>query len=117
MQRGARGVVQQLREGCHRVHTRAVPRVVARRQGGGGPQKRGAPKKSAAGALADPPRGEVALVIGPAPPETGTEADLDAALLAAMAEMSVRDAAASVALAMGLPRRAVYARALALTRG
>lgn len=71
----------------------------------------------AAGALADPPRGEVALVIGPAPPETGTEADLDAALLAAMAEMSVRDAAASVALAMGLPRRAVYARALALTRG
>lgn len=71
----------------------------------------------AAGAVSDPPRGEVALVIGPAPPETGTEAELDAALLAAMAGMSVRDAAASVALAMGLPRKAVYARALALARG
>jgi len=63
------------------------------------------------------PRGEVAIVVGPPEARTGEpvdEAALDARLEAALAEMSVRDAAASVAAATGLPRRQVYARALAL---
>lgn len=63
------------------------------------------------------PRGEVAIVVGPpeARPGEGVDAaGLDARLRAALAEMSVRDAAASVAAATGLPRRQVYARALAL---
>ncbi len=60
-------------------------------------------------------RGEVTLVVGP-PPEEGPAdaATLDAALRAALAGGSVKDAAASVAAALGLPRKVVYARALAL---
>jgi 16S rRNA (cytidine1402-2'-O)-methyltransferase len=62
---------------------------------------------------AEAARGEVAVVVGPAPPETSGEAELDAKLGEAMAAgMSVRDAAAAVAEATGLPRRQVYARAL-----
>ena len=64
-----------------------------------------------------PPRGEVALVIGPAPEERGSEAELEERLRAALASgLSLRDAAALVAEATGLPRRQVYARALALGR-
>ena len=64
------------------------------------------------GAQADPPRGEVVLLVGPAPAEAQGAGDLDEALHAAMAGMTLRDAAASVALAHGLPRKQVYARAL-----
>ena len=62
---------------------------------------------------AEAARGEVAVVVGPAPAEVSGEAELDAKLGEAMAAgMSVRDAAAAVAEATGLPRRQVYARAL-----
>lgn len=63
-------------------------------------------------------RGEVVLCVGPAPPpaETGPDA-LDTALRAAMAQMTLRDAAAHVAAATGLPRKRVYARALELASG
>jgi 16S rRNA (cytidine1402-2'-O)-methyltransferase len=61
--------------------------------------------------------GEICIVIGPAPEETTAEADLDAQLRAAMAGSSLRDAAAMVAAATGLPRKQVYARALELSRG
>lgn len=65
-------------------------------------------------AAAPAPRGEIVVVIGPPAAEaTGAEA-LDAALAAALAEFSVKDAAATVAARLGLPRRAVYARALEL---
>jgi len=40
--------------------------------------------------------------------------DLDALLADALARLSVRDAASEVADALGLKRRTVYARALAL---
>ncbi len=62
------------------------------------------------------PRGEIVLVIGPAPEEAApAEADLDAQLRAALATgASLRDAAAMVAAATGLPRRQVYGRALQL---
>jgi 16S rRNA (cytidine1402-2'-O)-methyltransferase len=61
-------------------------------------------------------RGEICLVVGPAPEERTDEADLDAQLRAALARESVRDAAALVAAATGLPRKQVYARALELAR-
>jgi 16S rRNA (cytidine1402-2'-O)-methyltransferase len=62
-------------------------------------------------------RGEVVLCVGPAPPLPETaEAELDALLRRAMETLSLRDAAASVAQATGLPRKRVYARALELGR-
>jgi 16S rRNA (cytidine1402-2'-O)-methyltransferase len=62
------------------------------------------------------PRGEYALVLGGAPPAApASEADVDQALLAALAAgASVKDAAAEVADALALPRRPLYERALQL---
>lgn len=59
-------------------------------------------------------RGEICIVVGPAPEEAAASAeDLDGALRAALnAGLSLRDAAASVAEATGLKRREVYRRAL-----
>jgi len=65
---------------------------------------------------AGPPRGEIVLVVGPPAPETDIAFDLDAALRAALAKMSVKDAAALVAANSGLKRRQVYARALELAQ-
>jgi 16S rRNA (cytidine1402-2'-O)-methyltransferase len=67
---------------------------------------------------AGPPRGEIVVLVGP-PGETPQwdDAALDRALRAALAQGSVKDAAASVATASGLPKRVVYARALALAGG
>jgi 16S rRNA (cytidine1402-2'-O)-methyltransferase len=56
-------------------------------------------------------------VVGPAPEERTGEAELDEQLRAALARESLRDAAALVAAATGLPRKQVYARALELSRG
>ncbi|WP_338056198.1 16S rRNA (cytidine(1402)-2'-O)-methyltransferase [Telmatospirillum siberiense] len=62
-----------------------------------------------------PPKGEVVVVVGPPPAAAPTgEAELDAALVQALAGASLRDAAAAVAAATGLPKRQVYARAVAL---
>lgn len=69
-------------------------------------------------AQAGPPKGEVVVVIGPPDAGAGEEpADLDALLRDALAGMSVRDAAATVATATGRPRKEVYARALELAKG
>ena len=59
-------------------------------------------------------RGEITVVVGPAPAEAMGDDDLDAQLRRAMASHSLKDAAAMVAGATGLPRKVVYARALAL---
>jgi len=75
---------------------------------------RGSLADLAQGALDDPPRGGVVLLVGPAPNEAMGQASLDDALAVAMGSMTLRDAAASVALAQGLPRKSVYARALEL---
>lgn len=66
---------------------------------------------------AAPPRGEIVLVV--APPEDGaqaaaSEAELDEALVAALASGSLKQAVGDVAARLGLPRRRVYARALEL---
>lgn len=62
-----------------------------------------------------PPKGEIVVVVGPpGQAEAASEADVDAALREAMTRLSPSRAAAEVAEALGLPRRTVYERALAL---
>jgi 16S rRNA (cytidine1402-2'-O)-methyltransferase len=63
------------------------------------------------------PKGELVVVLGPPEPPAPDEnaADtLDAALNAALATMSVKDASEAIATATGRKRREVYQRALAL---
>ena len=62
------------------------------------------------------PRGEITLVIGPATAEPATAQTLDQALELALGQMSLKDAAAVVATATGLPKKQIYARALELGR-
>ncbi len=69
-------------------------------------------------AAAGPPKGEIVLVVAPPDaPARATEDLIDAGLHAALETLSVRDAAAAVAAALGAPRRAVYERALHIVRG
>jgi 16S rRNA (cytidine1402-2'-O)-methyltransferase len=61
------------------------------------------------------PRGEIVIVVGAGerrPPIADDALDREIAEL--LAKLSVKDAAAAVAAKHGLPRRQVYARALAL---
>lgn len=61
------------------------------------------------------PKGEAVLMIGPPEGDAAPdESTIDTALLAALATQSVKDAAAEVAKRLGLPRKEVYRRALAL---
>lgn len=61
-------------------------------------------------------KGEIVLVLGPpAEAETSDEA-IDAALTDALASLSVRDAASEVSEALSVPRKRVYARALAISK-
>jgi 16S rRNA (cytidine1402-2'-O)-methyltransferase len=64
------------------------------------------------------PKGEIVVVIAPPADDAAAAgaAMLDDRLAAALESESVRDAAATVAAATGLPKRAVYARALELAR-
>jgi len=62
------------------------------------------------------PKGEAVVVIGPPGIDAAAPADIDALLADAMATMSVRDAAATVAAATGMPRKEIYTRALAVAR-
>ena len=66
---------------------------------------------------AAPARGEITVVVAPAPEQAATAGDLDELLRAALAASGVKDAAEQVSAATGLPRRLVYARALALRDG
>jgi 16S rRNA (cytidine1402-2'-O)-methyltransferase len=60
------------------------------------------------------PRGEIVVLVGPGREENASEADADAALAEALTRLKPADAAAEVAKALGLPRRDLYKRALAL---
>lgn len=65
-----------------------------------------------------PPKGEIVVVVGPPlPAAAATADDLDSALQAALATMTVKDAARSVADTLGVPRAQAYARALAIRNG
>jgi 16S rRNA (cytidine1402-2'-O)-methyltransferase len=59
-------------------------------------------------------RGEITVVVGPAPEEAAEPDDLDEQVRAALAGHSLKQAVALVTAATGLPRKQVYARALAL---
>lgn len=64
---------------------------------------------------ATPPKGEIVVIVHPpGPAEAATSSDIDAFIAAALASMSVKDAAAAAADALGVSRRAAYERALAL---
>jgi 16S rRNA (cytidine1402-2'-O)-methyltransferase len=66
-----------------------------------------------------PPKGEIVVLIGEASDADRREAaeeGLDERLRAALAGHSIKDAAAIVAAETGLPKRDVYARALALAK-
>ncbi len=65
-----------------------------------------------------PPKGEIVVVVGPPLKDMAAPLpeEIDRALEEALAGSGVRDAAAQVALALGLPRRQVYERALVLGR-
>lgn len=65
----------------------------------------------------DPVKGEIVLLIDRGKAETViNDDDLDRMIAAALADMSVKDAAAQVAAKTGRARRDVYQRALVLTR-
>jgi 16S rRNA (cytidine1402-2'-O)-methyltransferase len=60
-------------------------------------------------------RGEITVLLGP--PEARDPEDLDGRLQVALATHSVKDAAALVSTATGLPRKLVYTRALQIYEG
>ncbi|MFN4225298.1 MAG: 16S rRNA (cytidine(1402)-2'-O)-methyltransferase [Hyphomonas sp.] len=66
---------------------------------------------------AGPPKGEIVLLVGPPAEDVARAEDVDAALKVALGEMPTKAAAASVAEALGLPKREVYQRALQLKAG
>lgn len=64
-----------------------------------------------------PPKGEIVIVVGPpGAPEPASEDDADAALAEALTRLTVSQAAGEVAKKLGLDRKALYARALAMKR-
>jgi len=75
----------------------------------------GTPADVAAHYAAHPPKGEIVLLVGP-PGEAPApdEADTDALLRTALASLKPSQAAAEVARATGLDRKALYARAMEL---
>ncbi|MDO9249209.1 MAG: 16S rRNA (cytidine(1402)-2'-O)-methyltransferase, partial [Phenylobacterium sp.] len=60
------------------------------------------------------PKGEFVIVVGPGREEAATQADVDTALTQALERLGTADAASEVAKALGLPRRDLYKRAMAL---
>lgn len=76
--------------------------------------KRGTAEELATFYANTPPRGEITVLLGPAPEVETSADDLDTTLRTLLATHSVKDAAALAAAAAGLPKRTVYARALEL---
>ena len=70
------------------------------------------------GLAADPrfaaPKGEIVILVGPGEVETATEDQADAALADALRRLGPADAASEVARALGLNRRELYRRAIAM---
>jgi 16S rRNA (cytidine1402-2'-O)-methyltransferase len=68
-------------------------------------------------AAANPPRGEIVVVIALPEAKEETDApDLDAMLRQALGRLSVKEAVSEIAAVTGRPRREIYQRALALTQ-
>ncbi|MBS0409763.1 MAG: 16S rRNA (cytidine(1402)-2'-O)-methyltransferase [Proteobacteria bacterium] len=62
----------------------------------------------------DDPKGEIVILVGPGAERAATADEADAALSEALTRAGPAEAASEVAKALGLPRRDLYARALAL---
>jgi 16S rRNA (cytidine1402-2'-O)-methyltransferase len=60
------------------------------------------------------PKGEIVVVVAPGREAAASEADADVALAEALSRLSPAEAAGEVARVLGLPRRDLYRRALAL---
>ncbi|MDP3749727.1 MAG: 16S rRNA (cytidine(1402)-2'-O)-methyltransferase [Phenylobacterium sp.] len=63
------------------------------------------------------PKGEFVLMVGPGRAQAASAADADTALRDALARLRPAEAASEVAKALGLPRRDLYRRAMALKAG
>jgi len=74
----------------------------------------GSAAELAAHYAAHPPKGEIVLLVGPPTERAASEADADALLREALLTEKPSQAAAQVAKATGLDRKALYARALEL---
>jgi 16S rRNA (cytidine1402-2'-O)-methyltransferase len=74
----------------------------------------GSPEELIAHYTAHPARGEIVLMIGPAPVIESTMADAETLLRAELAHAKPSQAAGAVAKATGLDRKALYALALSL---
>ena len=81
--------------------------------------RRGTLAELAAAVAGEPaPKGELTLVIGPPAAAAAPDPDaVDRMLSKALTDSSPRAAATALADALGLPRRPLYARAIALSRG
>ena len=64
--------------------------------------------------LSGPPRGEIVVLVGLPPSRETSQADLDTALIEALADLPTKAAANQVADALGIARREAYQRALEL---
>lgn len=78
---------------------------------------RGRLSQLAADPRLEAPKGEIVVLVGPAEEAQPRAEDADAALAEAVARLGPAKGAAEVAKALGLPRRELYARALALKGG
>ena len=76
--------------------------------------RNGAPAELISYYAAHPPKGEIVLLIAPPVAAETSEADAEALLRAALIQLKPSQAAAEVARATGLDRKALYARALEL---
>lgn len=75
---------------------------------------RGALAELAADPRLDAPKGEIVILVGPGHEADATAGDIDTALADALLRLRPAEAAAEVAKALGLSRRDVYQRAMAL---
>ncbi|MFP1643980.1 16S rRNA (cytidine(1402)-2'-O)-methyltransferase [Pontitalea aquivivens] len=78
--------------------------------------RRGSLRELAETFAGQPVKGEIVVLVDRARGRRASVEDVDQALSERLARMSVKDAAAEVAETLGLPRREVYQRALALER-
>jgi 16S rRNA (cytidine1402-2'-O)-methyltransferase len=78
--------------------------------------RRGSPGELALHYENYPPKGEIVLMIGPPSEQAASDLDVDSLLIAAMEQEKPSQAAAQVAKATGMDRKALYGRALELRK-
>ena len=78
--------------------------------------RRGTPAELSQWATDTPPKGEMVIVVGPPLAVPATDEAISALLAPLLAEMSLSDAARTVAHDLGVPRGRVYELALSLQR-